>query len=810
MTDSSRKTFPEKLAEAILRYRLAVGLALLAATAFMAYGAAKVVIATRFVDFFPRAHRNVLLNQEWAGYGGSNILVLMLSVRQGDIFNPATLHKIQDVTNAVNRLPGVDHQQVFSLASPRVSYAEAVPGGLDVKPFMFPYVPQTRAGIDELKRHVLVQRSKIGHLVSADNKSASVVATFTEQYLDYRSLFTGVREIVNKYQDANDSIVVGGEPIVRGYGYHYERMVVAILLIALALMVTVLYLTLGNRTTWWAPLVTGSLSALWGLGFVGHMGYAFDPVMLVIPFVLTARDFSHGIQWQGRYYDEIQRLGGDKYGACLTTTAHMLPPGLLSILADIAGIIFIAFGGIPVLEHLAFGAAVWLAASVLMVFVFQPVLISYLPAPRLRHGPALAGGAGQPSWWSRKFGPSVNRLIRLPVAPSMARAGLLWAAAGFMIWGVASGLDAKVGYSAPGTPLYRQGAKVNQDIRAISKKFPVDEGWIVFTTPAYPSENSILAPRVLRLTDELGNYLKEDPKVLQVISFSSSIIKPFNSMFHYGHPKYNAIPENLTMAGNLWTLFLGGSAPGEMQRYISGQQASDTVVRVLLRDHTYDTLADLEARLDRFRQRLRADPALKDVHMHYLGGIAGLYAAANDVLYQLDFLNITFVLSVIFLFSAITFRSFVAAVLFVVSCVLANFGAFIYMRSQGIGLTIDTVPVISLGIGLGVDYGIYVVARIKDEVMSGRALADSTLIALQQTGKAVFQTFMVMVVGIVPWVFSPMLFHFQMGTLLLFLMATNMVAGVLVLPAYLNWARPRFVSGYGAAEGEKVLRQAQA
>jgi predicted RND superfamily exporter protein len=179
----------------------------------------------------------------------------------------------------------------------------------------------------------------------------------------------------------------------------------------------------------------------------------------------------------------------------------------------------------------------------------------------------------------------------------------------------------------------------------------------------------------------------------------------------------------------------------------------------------------------------------------YLAGLAGLYQAANDVLYQLDFLNITFVLAVVFLFCVISFRSFVAGSMFLFSCVLANFGAFIYMRLRGIGLTIDTIPVISLGIGLGVDYGIYTVSRIRDEVMGGMAVEDAIVLALKTTGLAVFSTFMVMIGGIFPWIFSPLLFHNEMSTLLIFLMACNMVAGVLILPCYLQIARPRFMFG---------------
>jgi predicted RND superfamily exporter protein len=182
--------------------------------------------------------------------------------------------------------------------------------------------------------------------------------------------------------------------------------------------------------------------------------------------------------------------------------------------------------------------------------------------------------------------------------------------------------------------------------------------------------------------------------------------------------------------------------------------------------------------------------------VQYLGGEAGLFLAANDVLKQLDFMNITFVLLVIYVCCAFTFRSLTAGALFIISCVMANFGAFVYMNARGIGLTIDTIPVISLGIGLGVDYGIYTVARIRDEVGGGARIEDAITTALRTTGAAVFSTFAVMVGGILPWAFSPLLFHNEMSVLLIFLMGTNMIAGVLILPAYIAWRQPRFIMRY--------------
>ena len=809
MTELSGRRSPTPGAY-ILKFRVPIGLVLVAITMFMGYWAAHVRIATRFENFFPSNHPDTLLYRQYRRYyGGAQTLAVMLRVKHGDIFNYSTLQKIEDITRAVNILPGVDHNEVFSLASYRLVFATAVPGALISTCYMYPRIPQNQQQLSELKHNVMVHREPVAGLVTYDNRGALITASFNERALNYKQLFDQIQAIVDKYRDQNTEIYIAGQPVISGWGYYYLPRITAIFCISIALMLGILYLSLGRRSSWWAPIVTGSFSALWGLGFVSLMRYDFDPVMLVIPFILTARDLSHGIQWQGRYYNELDRLG-DKLLACASTTDVMLPPGLLSIVADIAGIIFISLGGIPVLKQIGFGGAVWLASSLTMVFVFQPIFMSFLPQPRIR---------ARKRWRSLEqpgIAPirvMVDWLVRLPVTPGVARSALMVGGAAFIVWGAISGQRAHVGYQTQGTPLYRPEAKVNRDIAEIGKFFPTDEGWLVLSTPDYPDLQSGLGPEVLRMTDDMEVYLVSRGDVLATVPFAA-VIKAVNSTFHNGYPKFIAIPTGfeqskyqkvpvgVELGGNLWFLFLGGTAPGEIERFFAyHNNVSSSCIRVLLPDHTYSRLNRLRDDIRAFvAQRVKPDPRLSQVRVHdALGGEAGLFLAANDVLKQLDFINITFVLLVIYVCCAFTFRSLTAGALFIISCVMANFGAFVYMNARGIGLTIDTIPVISLGIGLGVDYGIYTVARIRDEVAQGARIEDSITTALRTTGAAVFSTFAVMVGGILPWTFSPLLFHNEMSMLLIFLMGTNMIAGVLILPAYIAWRQPAFVTRYLSA-----------
>jgi predicted RND superfamily exporter protein len=796
------------IGEKILKYRAPIGIVLLAISAYMAYAAAHITIATRFVDFFPRSHPNVLLYHKYERYGGAQTLTFMIEAKHGDIFTYPTLKKVQDLTFVLDKMPAVNHQSIRSLASYRVTYAIALPGFLKSQPYMYPSVPKTQAGIDDLKREVFVHRRDLRNLVSPDTRSALVTASFYEGELDYRKLFNRAQDLVKQYSDADTNVYVVGEPIIRGYGYYYFPTIVTIFIISVTVMIFILWISLRERSTWWTPIITGSLSALWGLGFVGIMDYTFDPVMLVIPFILTARDMSHGIQWQGRYYNELDRVGHRKFEAIAATTSDMLPPGLLSILADIAGIIFISFGGIPVLQHIALAGSVWLAGSLTMVFIFQPILMSYLPTPQIkRHGES----RNPIVIWLKRV---VDKLVAFPTTPGATRPIAIGLVFLFILWGIGSGLRAKVGYTTPGTPLYRQNAKVNQDMRHVGDVFPLDEGWVITSAKEpkliqgqYPS---VLDPDILRMQRDLSQFLMLDRNVTQVVSVAGNLMLPFNRMFHYSEPEYASTPSGILDAGSLFYLFAQNTAPGESELWVNDQY-DDSIVRIYVTDHTYATLNKLTDRLKEFQDRRQGwDPGMKQVDFKFLGGIAGLYAAANDVLYQLDFINITFVLGVVLLFCCVTYRSLVAGLLFVISCVAANFGAFIYMRLVNIGITIDTIPVISLGIGLGVDYGIYTVSRILDECRAGESLDRAVTTALYGTGAAVFMTFATIVGGMIPWVFSPLLFHNEMSVLLIILMFTNMIVGVLILPAFIAWAQPKFIFGgrQPTPRHEEPLREA--
>jgi len=797
--------------ETLLRYRKPLALLFAGITLLMAYSATRVRFQTRFDDLLPARHPNVMLYHQFAdSYGRAQTLVMMLRVKHGDIFNPRTLQKVQDLTFGINRLPGVNHNEVFSIASYRVAYARAIPGALVLRNFMYPTVPKTQAEADELRRLVMTHQAQLAGLITRDNQSALVIASFNEHGIDYREAFDGVEKMRAKVADANTELFATGDVMAFGWSYHFLPRIQLIFALSIVLTLAIVYLSLGARTGWWVPIATGICSAVWGLGFMGLARLNLDPVMLVIPFILTARDLSHGIQWQGRYYDELDRTP-ETMAALEQTAGAMLPAGLLAVLTNIAGIVFVTASDIPALRHIGLGGALWLGSSLALIFIFQPVLMSWLPRPQLRREWRLIRRAG-PRPYLAGLDSLGDWLVQVPTVPGLARGALAASALIVLTLGIICARNLPIGYQGASIPIFRPDSSVNRDYAAIAHYVPTDFGWIALSTPDFPSRQSSIGPDVLRMERDLGDYLHARGDVTALNAFDSAAAGPINSLLHYGAPKFISTPDDPALTGTIWMMFFNGTTSEELRSFFAySPKMTSSSIQLLLPDQTFARLKRLRADLDDFiRTRVAHDPKLSQVRVRYLGGDAGVVLATDEVLPHLNLLNLALTLTVILLCCAILFRSITAGLLCVLTCIAANMVAFIYIQYRGVGLTIDVIPILSLGIGLGINYGIYTLYRIRDEIRNGAALKEAIVLGIRTTGLWVFASYVVMVAGVLPWAFSPLLFHNQMSVLLILLMSANLIAGVMLMPALIAWMRPRFLTRWEQSRAGADAQSARA
>ena len=198
--------------------------------------------------------------------------------------------------------------------------------------------------------------------------------------------------------------------------------------------------------------------------------------------------------------------------------------------------------------------------------------------------------------------------------------------------------------------------------------------------------------------------------------------------------------------------------------------------------------------IDRAGEFIEKTP-LAGAQFKLASGYAGVLAAANEVIARSDKLTLGLMLLAQLVFCALGFRSLVAGLLFVGVVLMSNAFGMALMAYWNVGLNVNTLPVISLGIGFGEDYGIYIVSRAIEEYQRqnrgdlNRALIEGVTTA----GKAVLYTAFLISVSIAFWALSPLRFQAEMGTQLLIILTMNMLGGLLLLPALIAWLTPKFV-----------------
>ena len=158
----------------------------------------------------------------------------------------------------------------------------------------------------ELRRKVLTS-DIASTLVSRDSKAFLLTANFIEAGSTSTRSYDGFMKIKKKYEDANHKIYLTGTPLVYGWIYHYLPNMALILTISSLIILAMLFFYMNRGGLWWWPFIGAIVCSIWGLGFSAWLGFHFDPLIIVIPFLLSARAMSHGVQWVERFTEEYRR-----------------------------------------------------------------------------------------------------------------------------------------------------------------------------------------------------------------------------------------------------------------------------------------------------------------------------------------------------------------------------------------------------------------------------------------------------------------------------------------------------------------------
>jgi hypothetical protein len=767
-----------RIATLVVKQRAMILAIIVLATLFFSYLSFKIEMYTAFADLLPQDHPYIRVHERyWKIFGGANVVLLAVEVTDGDIFNTPVLERIKKLTELIEHMPGTNNYQIFSIAQQKVKDVRATAWGIEVQPVMWPGVPRTSEEIERLRNVVYANPTIVGRLVSEDGKAALITAAFHEERLDYAALFQRVQQAIKEVADANTRVYAAGEPILYGWIYHHLHSIGLIIAFTCLSILTILILYYRNLNGVLIPMLSALITFIWGTGFTALMGYNFEPLILVVPFLIAARTISHSIQFRERFFEELERCG-DKEQAAIESAAGLMMPGSVSIITDAIGLTVLLVAPMPILTKLAIAGSFWVLSNLVTVVLLDPILCCYFPAPRRTP----RGGEGH--WLEAPL----RRIGRLCVHP----AGRIVVIAGFalvVVWSAYWYQFLTVGDSRPGSPLLWPESEYNQSVRHINDKFQgTDHLYVIVEGQA---ESTMKSPQVLEKIEAFQHYMLRSPHV----GSSDSLVdltRQINAVLHYNDPRWGLLPRSSDEVGGILMVAEHGSEPGDFDRWVNYNFQHGRIT-FFLYDHKGDTLREVIGRAVEF---IRQNP-LEGAEFKLASGYAGVLAAANEVIARSDKLTLGLMLLAQLIFCAIGFRSLAAGLLFVGVVLMSNTFGMALMAYWKVGLNVNTLPVISLGIGFGEDYGIYIVSRAIEEYQRGgrsdlnRALVDGVATA----GKAVLYTAFLISASIALWSFSPLRFQAEMGSQLLIILGMNMLGGLLLLPALIALLKPKFLRG---------------
>lgn len=854
------------LGRKLIEKRVPVMIGVFIVTAFFGYHTYKLYEAgfvTSFGDLLPQSHPFMKVHNKYAGtFGGANNVMVMVEVKDGNIFDVSTLTRIYQMTEEVDRVYGVNHSQIDSIGHRTTRSLRVAAGGtMRSEPVMIG-PPKTKEEAAEIRRIVHNTESIYGILVSLDDKAALLKANFIEGRLDYRRIFEEINERViapfergwvgailanddeggvlapaivelvvpgtpaeNKLEKGDEIVAVDGKPVenradvaaaigahnpgeevrftikrgteqqevavtvpepdlvisvageprLYGWVYEYADEAFWIFLVTTLLTWTLLYLYFHDWRGALRPTITGVISAIWGLGFINLIGLPFDPLALVIPFFITARAVSHSVQMHDRYYEEYEKSGWDKNRAIVAAFAELFVPTLSGILTDAIGILAILLVPILMLQKLAISASFWILAITISELLLNPIVYYYLREP------------DKETVLTREKGWFRNLIFRVTdvILSKRGRVGTITAWALLTAVSIYFLKDLTIGDPTAASPLLWLDSPYNVSHTNIQQKFGGVEPLIIVAEGH--DKDAMKDPQVLRTMEKFQRFLERDPDVGYSFSLAD-ILRAVNMVFHELEPKWGVIPNDWIDVGGLFFVFFSGSPPSETAKYVTPDYATAHVT-FYAKNHKGDNIRRIIARAQQF---IDENP-MEKAEFRLAGGLIGVLAAGNQEILKNDLLmNFLgfFTMYVIILF---TYRSWMAGIYMLLPLFLSNIAINAYMGVQGIGINISTLPVVTVGVGFGIDYGLYIVSRIIEEFQKSGDIEFSVREAVSTSGKAVTFTATTMVLGTLVWWFSNIRFDAEMGLLLALWMAVSFIASMTLMPVLFVVFKPGFI-----------------
>ena len=759
---------------------------ILAVTAAFATQLPALKIYTDFADLLPQKHEYIkTYNRIKETFGGANMIVMAIEVEQGTIFNDKTLKLVYEATQGIDNLPSVNHNQVASLTHRTARKVYLTPDGnfasegyYDVRK-----ASRTSAELEQLQKDVTANPRIYGLLVSPDFKAALIKAQLNEGDIDYPKTFAALQEVRKTLETAGHKIYVTGNPVLTGWVYTYLNQIIAIMMYTLALLAMLLIVYFRRFYGVFLPLVGIALSSIWGLGFMAAVGFNLEPLSMPIPFLIAARATSHGVQLVARYYEELAITQNGKKAARNALDA-LFRPGSLAIVVDALGIAVLVLGAAPFNWKLGISAGFWGLAVIFTVHFMVPLALTVLPQPKRTE--------------------NKNESVRGFLATVMAKTGgtfggataILGISALLMVVGAAMSTKVQIGESEAGSPILERDHDYNVSTQAINARFPGSEELHVIARTQ--EKGGIKRPEVLQAMEQFQAHMQSDSS-LGGVKALPALVRSVNRLTHSDDPRWMQIPDNAAEVGGLMFTYMASSPiPGALAEFVNPDENEANMV-FYYKDQRAETISRAVALAE--EGAALVESRVPGLSIELGGGLIGVSAAANEALHSDHMLIIPVVMLVAFVLVMAYYQSLHAGWLMVLPMLFATVMTYAFMVWRGINISVNTVPVIAVGVGVGIDYAVYFMDRIREEYKDCGDMGQAAVRAFSTTGYAVSFTALTLIAGVVMWIFlSDLRFQSDAAILLSFMLIVNALAAMLIVPAWCVVFKPKFVTGGHAPE----------
>ncbi|MEZ0238345.1 MAG: RND family transporter [Methylophilaceae bacterium] len=772
-------------------------------TVFFAVGLVRVDVKTIFSDLFPKNHPFVQVYKDHPNFGNPLTVTLMIKRTDGkDVFQADTLEKIWRISRDIDLTPGVDHDQILSIATSKARYTVITPDGIFSQPIMDDELPKTAEQLAEVRRRVDESPGANTFLVSSDGTATIVNATFIEQSVDYHKVFDAVQAIVKNETDGAHEIHAAGFPVMTGWIYAFGDNTLEIFGITLALMFGVLAFHMRNVAGILVPVLVSTVSAIWGFGLVGWLGLPVEPLLMVVPLLLIARCFSHCVQATERYF-ELLHDGHPKEKAAELSLVSLVYPGTLGIFTDVAGLLLVALAPIPAMERFALFTGLWALNLVPCSVFLTPILLSLMPRPKnIDH---LLGYDEHSGPVQRGIQGVLGGFASLSQGRNARYSGIVFIALGIVA--VFLMLRVQVGNPVEGTNLLRYDSKFNLAVREINQHFP---GSMTMEVVFEGKGNA----RIVRQSDtlttmrDLQHCLESSPNPPTATLSFADLAPEANRVFSGGNPKWSPLDNDDASASAAVTGLMAGTNAKAFLHVTDFEQKNGTVSLWYSnnKQETVDTaLVQAKACVE------KVGPEHPTFTIRLASGAIALQQSINDTVVRYESRILLALNLVILIGCSFAYRSIVAGLLLLIPVNLANAMLTASMSLAGVGLDVNSLPILAIGIGVGIDYGIYLMTRICEEYqVANKDLGVAIRVALKTCGKAIFFTASLMTIGLAPWYFlSELKFLSDTGLLLVILMLINMVLALVLLPLLIYLIKPKFLDSDMSALSESLEKKPQ-